>query len=123
MKLLKFVMFLFYKYYTKGGTHRIPYFSTLVAVAFILYIHFFQVLIIFDFVDLLPMKQNDDKIIKYFKFAAFFLPIMFFISLIVKEKDIRGANYNDDRIQRGGKRLILYLVSSFLFLLILMLLN
>ena len=120
MKILKFIMFLFYRYYSKGGTHRIPYFSTLCAVVMLIYIHIFQLLIVVDGVDLLPMDKDDTRIMKYGKLAIFLLPIFLIIAYLVKEKDLKFASYDMVRVKRGGVYLVLYIITSVLLLFVLM---
>lgn len=120
MRQVKFVMFLFYKYYSKGGTHRIPYFSALCATVFLIYIHVFQLLIILDKVDLLPMQAEDVKIVKYFKLAAFLLPIFLIIGYMVRESDLKTTVYDEEKIRKGGVYLILYIVFSVILLFVLM---
>ena len=96
-------MFLFYRYYSTGGTYRIPYFSALSATVFLIYLHVFQVLIILDRVSWLPMYPSDTKIVKYGKLALFLLPIFLIIAVLVKENDLRGADYDEGEIRRGGE--------------------
>ena len=119
MKYLKFVMFLFYRYYSKGGTSGIPYFSALCAVVFLVYLHIFQLLIIFNGVTLLPMNPGDHKGLKYLKLACFLLPFFLLVGLLVKEKDLRDAEYDEGKIKRGGVYLVIYIVSSFVLLIML----
>ena len=121
MKLLKFVMFLFYKYYSKGGTHRIPYFSALCATVFLIYVHIFQILILINKVDeVLPMDKGDAQFIKYIKLAAFLLPIFFVIGYLVKERDLKVAEYDEIAIKKGQIYLVLYIIVSVLALILLM---
>lgn len=120
MRILKLVMFTLYRYYSKGGTRRIPYVSALLAVVFLIYLHIFQVLIIFNKVDLLPMRTEQSQIIKYYKLAIFLLPIVLTIGFLVKEKDLRDAEYDDELINRTGKYLVLYAVLSVILLFVLM---
>ena len=110
MKHLKFVMFLFYRYYSKGGTAGIPYFSALCAVVFLIYLHIFQLLIIFNGVNLLPMNSSDNKGIKYLKLAGFLLPFFLLIALLIKEKDLRNVVYDEDKIKRAGVYLVIYII-------------
>lgn len=119
MKQLKFVMFLFYKYYSKGGTQRIPYFSALCATVFLIYIHIFQLLIILDKVNLLPMQSEDIKIVKYLKLAAFLLPIFFVVGFAVKESDLKTV-YDEEKVRKGGTYLIFYIIFSVILLFVLM---
>jgi len=119
MKLLKFVMFLFYRYYSKGGTFRIPYFSALCAVVFLIYLHIFQLLILFNGISLLPMNPNDNKGLKYIKLAGFLLPVFLIIGLLVKEKELKNADYAEAKVKRGGMFLVIYIVLSFSLLMVL----
>ena len=120
MKTFQFVMYLFYKYYSKGGTKQIPYFSALCAVVMLIYIHIFQVLIVLDKVDLLPMKKGDTRIDKYWKLALFLLPIFFIISFLVKPSDLKNLTYNEEKVKRGGVYLVMYIIFNTVLLFALM---
>jgi len=120
MQLIKFVMFLFYRYYSKGGTFRIPYFSALCAVVFLIYIHIFQLLIIFNAVDLLPMRSQNTRISNYAKLATFLSPLFFIIHFLIKEDDLKKLTYDDSKIKKGGIMLIGYIILSFALLMSLM---
>jgi hypothetical protein len=120
MKTLKFTMYIFYRYYSKGGTKRIPFFSTLCATVFLIYLHIFQLLIIFDAVDLLPMSKDNSKIVNYGKFALFTLPIFLIVASLVKEEDLRSARYDIKKVRRGGVNLVIYSITSFVLLFVLM---
>lgn len=116
MKTLKFVMYLFYRYYSTGGTSRIPYFSALCAMVMIIYIHIFQLLIIFDKVNLLSIVDSDTRIEKYGKIALFLLPIFFVVAFLVQPKSIKKLNYDEGKIRKGNLYLIVYIVFNFLLL-------
>lgn len=117
MKILKFVMYILYRYYSKGGTKSIPYFSALCAVVMLIYIHIFQALILFDQLDtVLPMNKNDERGVKYLKLAVFLLPIFLIITFLVKPKDLKNARYEEGKIKRGGIYLIIYSIISFVLL-------
>jgi hypothetical protein len=120
MKFLRFVMFLFYRYYSTGGTYRIPYFSALCATVFLIYIHIFQLLIILDKVNFLPMNANYSKLLNYGMFALFLLPIFLIVAIVAKEKDLEDVNYDEEKIKKGGVNLIIYIVSSVVLLFVLM---
>jgi energy-coupling factor transporter transmembrane protein EcfT len=122
MKILKFVMYLFYRYYNKGGTRRIPYFSALCAVVFLIYIHIFQLLIILDRVSLLPMKKDDLRIEKYGKVALFLLPIFLIVAFLVKPSELKALNYSDETVEKGNVNLVIYIISTILLLFTLMIL-
>jgi hypothetical protein len=120
MKILRFVMYLFYRYYSTGGTARIPYFSALCAVVFLIYIHIFQVLIVLNRVNLLPMEDGDLKIEKYGKLALFLLPIFLIVARLVKPKDLKHVVYDSVKIKKGGIYLVIYIVLSLALLFVLM---
>jgi len=120
MKTLKFVMYLFYRYYNKGGTRRIPYFSALCAVVFLIYIHIFQLLIILDKVSLLPMQKNDLRIEKYGKLALFLLPIFLIVAYLIKPSELKTLQYDSEKVRKGGVNLIIYIVANIILLFVLM---
>lgn len=120
MKNLKFVMYLFYKYYNQGGTKRIPYFSALCAVVFLIYIHLFQLLILLDKVNLLPLNKDDTRIVKYVKIALVFLPIFAIVNYLVKPSELKQLNYDNQTIKNGNLKLVLYIVLNVILLFALM---
>jgi hypothetical protein len=120
MKTLKFIMYLFYRYYNKEGTKRIPYFSALCAVVFLIYIHIFQALIILGKVSLLPMQKDDLRIEKYIKLALFLLPIFLIVAYLVKPSDLKTLRYEEGKLKRGSTSLIIYVITNFILLFVLM---
>jgi hypothetical protein len=120
MKGLRFVMYLFYRYYSRGGTKRIPYFSTLCAVVFLIYIHIFQILIVLDKVDFSPIKNDDVKIVNYGKIAVFLLPFFLIISYLVRPKDLQNLSYTEAQIRKGNTFLVVYVILSVTLLFVLM---
>ncbi len=108
MKVIKFVAFLFYKYYRTGPTSRIPYFSTLCALAFIIYIHLCQLLILTNTIDyVLPQKSEENRILDYLKIAIFFVPIFLTLGLFIKKKELNNMNFGSATIRRGYINLII----------------
>lgn len=120
MKLLKFTMFLFYRYYSKGSSNNIPYFSALCAVVMLIYMHIFQILIVLNKVDeILPLNKDDDQNTKTWKAALFMLPIFLVVAYLVKPKDLKLAKYDEDKVRRGGIYLVIYTVLSFVLIFVL----
>ncbi len=122
MKTIKFTMFLLYKYYSKGSTANIPYFSALCVMVLLLYIHIIQFLIIFNAVHLLPMQHGDSRVMKYWKFALFAAPFFLILYTLVKPKDIKSAVYSNEKIKRGSGIFIFYFLINVIALFALMLL-
>lgn len=120
MRTLKFIMYLFYRYYLTGPTRNIPYFKALGAVVFLIYLHIFQILIVFNLVETaIAINKNDLQITKYWKIAIFLLPIFLIVYSLIKPKDLRNLKYEDNKIRRGNIYLIIYSISSFILLFIL----
>lgn len=117
MKLLKFTMFLFYRYYSKGRSKGSAYFSALCAVVLLIYMHVFQILIVLDKVDeIIPLKKDDDPDIKDLKMGLFLLPFFLIVRYLVKPKDLRVAKYDEDKVRRSGIYLVIYCILSFVLL-------
>lgn len=122
MKVIKFVAFLFYRYYSTGGTRRIPYFSTLCALAMMFYIHLFQILILIDRVeDIIPGGSNETRPIKYLKMGLFFLPIFLLLAYFIRKKELAQMNYDRLIVRKGYFYLVGYLILSFAILIFLIL--
>lgn len=122
MKVIKFVAFLFYRYYSTGGTRRVPYFSTLCALAMIVYIHLFQILILINRVDdIIPGSGDEARIIKYLRMALFFAPIFLLLAFLIKKEELKKMNYDKHVIRKGYFALVLYVIISFAVLILLML--
>jgi len=120
MRLLKFTMFLFYRYYSKGTSDRTPYFSALCAVVFLIYMHVFQILILLDKVDeVLPLNRDDDRTTKYLKMGFFLLPLFLIVAYLVKPQDLRMAKYDEGKVKRGGIYLIVYTILSIILIFVL----
>lgn len=121
MKILKFVMYLFYRYYSTGGTKSIPYFSALCAVVFLIYIHIFQLFIIINKVEVFGMGEDNSRIENYGRLVLFLLPIFLIIGYLIKPNDLKSLKYKEDKIKKGNIYLIAYCALNcvVLFLLIL----
>ncbi len=102
MKTIKFVGYLFYRYYSKGPRANIPYFSTLCAMTMLGFMHLMQLLILFDGVDLIPIKSNDDKLTKKLIIFGSMIPLYLLMTQLFKKKDIEMLkekyNYNWDKV-------------------------
>jgi hypothetical protein len=101
-------------------------FSTILALTMLAYLHLFQVLIVLDRVDLLPLSKDDTRFEKRVGVALVMAPIAIVLAFMVRKKDINeiAAAYQDrqEEISRGNKFLIAYSVLSFALLTVLMIL-
>lgn len=121
MKLLKFTAYLFYKYYSTGGTKDISYFSTIGVLCLLAYMHLVQILIIFNLPNILP-EGHKSEIGAWIKMALFFLPFYLVFSLLIKERELKQMHFNEKVVKQGYFWLIVYGLIS-LMLLVLLLLN
>ena len=116
MKTIRFAGFLFYRYYSKGSTKDIRYFSTLTALVMLLMLHVFQVMVLLDQRDFLPTDSSNSKGSNFLIIAIMLVPIYIIMALAVKEADLKKAKYSEVQISRGNLFLILYIVLSMAFL-------
>jgi hypothetical protein len=113
MKTIKFVAFLFYKYYSTGPTRRIPYFSTLSALVLIFYIHLVQVLLIFNGINLIPTDGSQTKPLNFIKMGLFMAPIFLLFRILIKRENLTNTTYSPRKIKIGYFLLIIYIIVSF----------
>jgi|SRR6186713_1350138 len=112
MKTLKFTAYLFYRYYSRGGTKDIAYFSTLCALALLIMLHFFQALLIFHGFSFLPFSRSDERVMTYLKSILISIPLFICLFFAVKKDDLKSAEYSDLKVRRGYYLLISYIVLS-----------
>lgn len=86
--LMKFVMYLLYKYYLKGPTGSVAYIKTVGTMVFLVFILVLDVLILTNNEHLFLFKDGDSRSLKYLKLALYTLPIFLFFLIFFKEKTI-----------------------------------
>ena len=127
MKTLKVISYLFYRYYSKGGTKAIPYFSTICALVLLLSLHIFQFLVIFNGMSLVGLGSNAEpgsaRLIKYLKIALLTSPLFLLFSFLIKKSELQSMHYSETKIRRGYIYLVIYIVFSFSLLMFLALLK
>ncbi len=121
MKTVRFIAYLFYRYYSTGYTKEIPYFSTLCALVLLFYIHLSQILILFNGMNLIPTNGDDTKIGNWLKMGLFMLPFFLLFRLFIKQKELKEAYYNKQKIKSGYILLVFYIVASFTLMILLIL--
>ncbi|MDO6430217.1 hypothetical protein Q4E93_06460 [Flavitalea sp. BT771] len=123
MKTIRFIAYLFYRYYSSGATKDIPYFSTLCALVMLIGLHIFQILVLFDKASLLPTSNENTRAVNFLIIALCLLPIFFLASRLIKKSDLHEMHYEESRIKKGNRLLILYIVASIVLLLFFILLS
>lgn|SRR5690606_9923655 len=120
MKFIRFITYLFYRYYSKGPTSEVSYMKTICSVIFLIWIHIFIVLIIIGKTDLIPNDDNSTKGMKYLKMALISSPFFLFFLLFIKEKDLKSMEYDEDKIRVATKVLWTYVIFSLILMFVLM---
>ncbi len=107
---MKFVMFLFYNYYSKGPTRSIAYIKTVGTMTFLVFIMVLDFLILTNNENLFLFKEGDSSWIKYLKVGLYTFPILLFFLIFFKEKKIANQNYSESKIKSGNKLLVFFTV-------------
>lgn len=124
MKTVKFVAYLFYRYYSSSGPRKdIPYFSTLGAMVMLFYIHLVQLLILLNMINIIPIRNSDTHVGRFFKMALFLSPLFFLFAAFIKKSELQTMQYNEQKVKKANIYLIIYIVLSFSFMIFLALLK
>lgn len=116
--ILKF-LFLFYRYYDKGSTKSIAYFSALNALIIVLFLNLFSVLIFFDVVKRNPEYSiKTSMVIKYLNGYVIYIPIFLILKKIFRKEDILKIEMDKPSMKRGYFIIITYIILSILILIL-----
>lgn len=116
MKTIRFVAYLFYRYYSTGATKDIPYVSTLCAMVMLLGLHIFQLIVLFGLVDFVPAKVTNSRGKNFAIIALCLIPIFLILSLLIKKTDLKGMHYDAQKVKQGNLNLIIYIALSILLI-------
>lgn len=100
-------MFLFYNYYGKGKSEQVPYFSTLCAMSFLLFLHIAAILCWANKEDLLFGVSKNAFIVRVVVLFAIFLTCFW---RVAPEKELQMLEYEEQRIKKGGWVLVFYII-------------
>lgn len=73
-------------------------------------LHFFQIVVLFDLINLLPMKSDNSRGQNFAIIALCSIPIFLILSFVVKKSDLKKMYYSPLDIKRGNFFLIIYIV-------------
>lgn len=121
MRTIKFIAYLFYRYYSTGATKDIPYFSTLCAMVMLFGLHVFQILILVNKNGLLP--TNNNRFENFIKIIVYLIPVFLLFTYVIKRSDLQEMNYDEGKIKKGNIVLIVYILASIALLVVLMLIK
>ena len=120
MKIIRFVAFLFYNYYSTGSRASIKYFSTLIVLTGLCFIHLLQLVIFLNKIEIISIQLPSEKAVRYISIAIIGAPIYFLLNFILQEKDLiklkEYYDYNWDKVFNGNVLLVTYMILSFALL-------
>ena len=123
MKTIKFVGYLLHSYYSKGPRATIPYFSTMMSMTLLGFMHLMQILILLNKVDIIPIDPSDNKTTKRVIMILVMLPIYFLMTRLFRKSDIESLkekyDNNWNKVFSGNVLLVIYMVLSFTLIFIL----
>ncbi|MCB0716006.1 MAG: hypothetical protein R2796_04955 [Chitinophagaceae bacterium] len=120
MATLRFIAYLFYRYYSTGPRKEIAYLSSMLAMCLLFYIHLFQVLILVDSTSIIPTGSKSE-ISTWVKLALFLLPIYLLFRWLIKESDLKALIYDKEKLRKGNIWLVIYIIISVTLLVLLIL--
>lgn len=114
-KLFEFVIFLFYKYYDKGSTKSISYFSALTATVGLLFLITIDILLALgiDFAYYSPIIRGYGRFVEFLSCSFLFLPFYIPLAIFIKKEDIKSKSYSPRSIKLGNIFLIISIVAAF----------
>jgi hypothetical protein len=117
---MRYVAYLFYRYYSSGPTKDIAYYSTLFALSLLFFIHLCQVLLIFGWTNIIP-RGRKTEITTWLKMGLFLIPIFTLFKVMIKEKTLSKLTYDEKIINKGYYFLFFYIIISMTILVLLIL--
>lgn len=114
MKFIRYIVFLFYSYYSNGSRRNVAYLSSILGTTFLFFIQLLILVVALDIDKVIPIGSTDDKSARYLKILLLMSPIFFLLFFSVKEKKIEELQENLE--QRGYDNEILHRVLLFTYL-------
>lgn len=117
-KIIKFVVYLFYKYYDKGSTQSVAYPSALMSTSLLIYINITTILIALgvDYNRISPVIESYGRGIRFLSAFLLWLPFFFLLKIFLKKKDIVKLSYTNRVIRIGNVSLLFYVIISMLII-------
>lgn len=120
MSILRFVMYILFRYYSKGKYEHNPYFSSLLFVVFLIYLHILQILTFFGQVDqLLPFNRDESEGVINWKAVIIVACIFLIVVYLVRPGDLKKLEYDAKKVKRGGIYLVIYAATSMILFFVL----
>lgn len=117
IRLIRFILFLFYRYYKVGPKADNAYLSSVLSFLALIFMNAVTVLGVLNvgIHNILPYETADEKWLQYLKVTIFIsLPGYFIISFFFKKETIKNLEYDEAKIALGKILLPIYVVASIL---------
>ena len=116
-RLPAFVIYLFYRYYSRGPEKVIPYEAAIIMFDALLFLNVLTILGFAGVPVILPFDKSDPKWMQTFKSGVICLfPIYLLTRFLFPKKEIVALQYDDELIQGGNLFLVVYSILSLLAL-------
>jgi hypothetical protein len=116
---MKFILYIFYRYYDHGQTKDIAYVKTVLVFLLLLFINIFTILIIFNATEIFNVLKFKSKLLKYIIIGgAYFLPGYLIINYLVSKENLEDERLKLEYKKYHGWFLILYACISVMLLIV-----
>lgn len=116
---MKYIIYLFYRYYNKGGTIRIPYESAILAILMLIFVNIMSLMMMLAPKLTITLVSNHARI-ELFIYSSLGVIIGYFIlSRLFPKREILEVNTIHKNFKLHGWMLALYCILSFVFLMFL----
>jgi hypothetical protein len=122
MKLVKFVAYLFYRYYSVSGPRKdIPYFSTLLSLTFLIFLHLLQIVILLTRMGIIPINNGEGRMVRFGKMTLIMLPIFLLFLALIRKSKLKLMRYDERKVKKAYVFLVVYIVLSMALMIFLIL--
>jgi amino acid transporter len=113
MRLVKFVAYLFYRYYSVSWSRRrTPYFSTLLSLTILCFLHLLQIFILLIRMNIIPMNNSGDRMERLRRATLLMLPIFFVFLALIRKSKLKLMRYDERKVKKANILLVLYIALS-----------
>lgn len=112
MRIFRFTVFLFYRYYSTGKTSGIPIANTVFALSMLFILNFYSLLSLFNGTGFIPSADSTHRLETLFKTFIFISPVLLLFWFCVLRLKPENMQYDKKLIKKGQTYLVLYIVFS-----------
>ena len=116
---MKYILYLFYKYYNKGSHKNIAYESAILALITVILFNIFLLLMLFDFMHLLNFLGQKNKYLQYIVFiVTFYIPGYLLFSNLISKRNIQNIELSLKYKKFHSWLLFMYLIVTFILIIL-----